>query len=133
MVYCLKVLFVCHMHAVTAEARKDCQNSVVRVTEGCEPPCRYGESTPGTLQEQPVFLTAESPPQPLILFYIYYLYYSCIIDLTKWHLVSFNDVFSNIFKFCKFSPIVVEMKYFTFCPSSSVHLVLYSLPCKHLP
>jgi hypothetical protein len=54
-----------HKHAVPAKARRQ---YCIRWDWTCEPLCRFWESNPGPLEEQPVVLTTESSLQTHVLF-----------------------------------------------------------------
>lgn len=55
--FCLSVH---HRHALPTEA-KECVASGTGVNNGCEQPFGCWESNVGPLEEQPVFITAETP------------------------------------------------------------------------
>jgi hypothetical protein len=48
------------------------------ITDGCEPPCGCWELNSGTLEEQPVLLTAEPTLQPTVM--LFKVQKSCLIS-----------------------------------------------------
>jgi hypothetical protein len=61
---CFTCIYVCAPYVPgVQEDQKIFQIPESRVTDACESLCGCWELNPGPLQEQPVLLTSESPPQ----------------------------------------------------------------------